>query len=318
MYELFCSLSALFGPSGCEGDIARALGERARAFTSEVTTDALGNVIAHVPGPGKKLMFAAHMDTPGVIVTHIDDKGFARFAPLGGLEAGPLLGARVRFQNGAQGVICPDGKYDPKEPSLNELYIDLGAAGGILPGDAAVFAGSPALQGGVIIAPHIDNRVSCAVLLKTMELVRAPKHDLYFVFTTQEELWLRGAGPAAFAVTPDCAVAVDAAPAGDTPLCKRHTPLALGGGPAVKFMDESVICHPEMTALLLSAAEAAGITTQREAALDYGTDIGAIHLTRAGVRTGAISISARYLPTPSEMCALADAQACALLAAALA
>ena len=182
-------------------------------------------------------------------------------------------------------------------------------------GDFAVFDAPRFEQNGVLCGPYLDNRIGCVTLLLAMERLAQQEieNDLYFAFTAQEEVGLRGAGAAAFAVEPDIAVAVDVTDTGDLP--ERKTPMAvdMGRGPAVKVMDRSVICTPEVCAALERAAAACGIDVQREILQFGGTDTAALQKTRAGVQAGAVSIPTRYIHSPSEMCAVSDVEAAARL-----
>ena len=164
----------------------------------------------------------------------------------------------------------------------------------------------------------MDNRISCAVLLAVLERIQTSVNDLYFVFTSQEEVGLRGAKTAAWAVDPDWAIAVDVTDVDDTPGSKRSGTVQLGKGAAVKVMDSSIICHPEVVAKLEGLAQVQGISVQRDIMRGGGTDAGAIHTTRLGVKTGGISVPCRYIHTPVEMADLGDAKACIKLVEAFA
>ena len=135
-------------------------------------------------------------------------------------------------------------------------------------------------------------------------------NDLYVVFTVQEEVGLRGAKPAAWAVDPDYAVVVDVTDVDYTPGSQRSGTVQLGKGAAVKVMDSSVICHPAMVEHMTSLADSAGIPVQRDIMRGGGTDAGAIHTTRLGVLTGGVSVPCRYIHTPVESADLGDTEAC--------
>jgi endoglucanase len=171
---------------------------------------------------------------------------------------------------------------------------------------------------GRVISPYLDNRVSCLVLLMAMEKLGTVDNDLYFVFTAQEEVGIRGAKTAAWAIDPDYGIAVDVTASDDEPGSKHLVSSVFGGGAAVKVMDSSVICHPQMVDKLMSLAEEKGIKAQRDVIRAGGTDAGAIHLTRAGVYTGGISIPCRYIHTPTEMVERTDVEACVRLVTAFA
>ena len=318
------TLNACHGPSGDEGGVAAAIEQLASPYVDECTRDALGNLIAHRKGNGPKVMFAAHMDSIGFIVTHTDEKGYLRFGRLGGLTAAEVLAAPVRFKNGVRGVVALEGKKKPQNMTLGDLYIDIGArdreeaCSMVQIGDTAVYD-TPAFASGVrMFSPYMDNRIACVVLLSAMEQLQARENDLYFVFTVQEELGLRGGRTAAYGVDPDFGIAVDVTDSDDIPEAPHECSSVAGGGAAIKVMDSSVICHPEVVARLEKLAKERGIPYQRDVLRFGGTDAGAIHQIRAGVRTGGISIPCRYTHTPMEMVDRRDVTACAALAAAFA
>ncbi|WP_195278661.1 M42 family metallopeptidase [Clostridium sp. J1101437_171009_A5] len=318
------TLNACHAPSGNEREIAQAIQTLAAPYADDISVDTLGNVIVHRKGIGPKVMFAAHMDSIGGIVTHVDEKGFVRFGAIGGLHAPDLAATPVRFQNGTRGVLCVPESADPKELKLDDLYVDIGACdeaearSQVTLGDTFVYDTASFVAGKRMVAPYMDNHISCAVLLLALEQLQKSENDLYFVFTVQEEVGLRGAKTAAFAIDPAYAIAVDVTSADDE-LGSKHTATSkLGAGAAVKVMDRSVLCHPSMVRKLNALAKEQGIPVQGDIIKAGGTDAGAIHQSRAGVYTGGISIPCRYIHTPQEMVDLRDVEACAKLSAAFA
>ena len=135
------------------------------------------------------------------------------------------------------------------------------------------------------------------------------ENDLYFCFTAQEEVGLRGARTAAYSIEPDYALAVDVTDTGDTPECEKMA-VRMGGGAAVKVMDRSIICDADVRCLLIELAKRNKIPYQLEVMCDGGTDAGAIHTSRGGVKTGGVSIPTRYIHSPSEVASLRDIDAC--------
>ena len=220
-------------------------------------------------------------------------------------------------------MISYEEKTPFKDLTMDNLFIDIGAKDKadaeqyVQVGDFAVFEAPRFEQNGVLCGPYLDNRIGCVTLLLAMEQLAEAEteNDLYFVFTSQEEVGLRGAGAAAFSVEPDIAIAVDVTDTGDLP--ERKTPMAvdMGKGPAVKVMDRSVICTPAVCAALEQAGADCGVVTQREILQFGGTDTAALQKTRAGVQAGAISIPTRYIHSPSEMCAVSDVEGAAKLLA---
>lgn len=317
------TINACHGPSGDEGQVANAIAELARPYADEITQDVMGNLIVHKKGPGKRIMFAAHMDSIGFVITHIDDKGFLRVGRLGGLGVYSCLHIPVRFKNGVKGVVSSSAE-DSKKMTLNDLYIDIGAVSreeaekSVQLGDTAVFD-LPAFQmGNRISSPYLDNRISCVVLLLALEQLKEARNDLYFVFTTQEELGMRGAKPAAFGIDPQYGIAVDVTGTDDEPDSKHGASSVLGKGAAVKIMDSSVICHPQVIQTLEELAKSNGIKTQRDILRYGGTDAGAMHVSRSGVYAGGVSVPCRYIHSPVETADLQDVEECGRLIAAFA
>ena len=317
-------LNACHGPSGCESQVAAAIAELARPYVDEITTDALGNLICHKKGSGPKVMFAAHMDSIGCIVTHIDEQGYLRFGQVGGLSAHDLPGTPVRFANGTRGIIAVQGKVEPKDWKLDHLYIDVGAKDRaearamVQVGDMAVFDTVPFVSGRKLFSPYLDDRIACVILLSAMERIKRADNDLYFVFTVQEEVGLRGARTAAYGIAPDYGIAVDVTDSDDIPDAPHECSSVAGKGAAIKVMDSSVICHPAVVNILEDMALARNIPYQRDILRFGGTDAGAIHQSRSGVYTGGISVATRYVHTPMEVADLDDIEACVALTAAFA
>ena len=324
LFELIKTLNAAHGPSGDEGEVREVIASLAAPYADEVTADTLGNLLVHKKGPGPRVMFAAHMDSIGFIVTHIEKEGFLRVGRLGGISPKEAAYTPVRFQNGVRGVVVPEEKADFGKLKLDECYLDIGAKDEedakkmVQVGDTAVYDSPSFVNGGKVVSPYLDNRISCAILLKTLEMVGESQNDLWFVFTTQEEVGLRGGRTAAWEVNPDYGIAVDVTDVDDTPGSEKSGTVGLGKGAAVKVMDSSVICHPEVVGKLEALAKEERIPAQRDILRAGGTDAGAIHITRTGVKTGGISVPCRYVHTPVEMADLGDAEHCTRLCAAFA
>ena len=324
MIQTLTTLCTTFGPSGAEGTVAQVIEQLARPYVDEITRDTLGNLICHKQGPGPRLMFSAHMDSIGLVVTHIDEKGFLRVGAIGGVHADAVVNTPIRFQNGTCGVIAAQVGSTPGKRTVADLYLDIGVSSQeeaqqlVQIGDVAVYNTPVVSVQNMISGPYMDNRISCLVLLKVMEKLQDCPNDLYFVFTTQEEVGLRGAKTAAWSVDPHYGVAVDVTSEDGQPGAKHTASSLAGKGAAVKVMDRSVICHPYMVNLLMDLAQEHHIAAQRDVIQAGGTDAGVIHQTRGGVCTGGISIPCRYVHTPCEMVSMQDVQACIDLVAALA
>lgn len=323
-FELIRRLNAAHGPSGDEGEVRQLILELAKPFADELITDTMGNLIVHKRGEGPKLMFSAHMDSIGFIVTHITKEGFLRCGRIGGVSQKEVVNTAVRFKNGARGVFVREEKAEFGKLKLAECFIDIGAKDKedaekmVQVGDTAVYNTPVFCSNGKVVSPYLDNRVACVILLQALEQIKTCANDCTFVFSVQEEVGLRGAKTAAFAIDPDYGIAVDVTDVDDVPGSEQYGTTQLGKGAAVKVMDSSVICHPALVAKLEDVAKVNGIAVQRDILRADGTDAGVMSINRSGVVTGGISIPCRYIHTPCEMADLADVEACAKLVAAIA
>jgi len=324
MMKTLIRLVEAFGPSGCENEVAQVIEELAAPYVDEISRDTLGNLICRKKGSGPKVMFSAHMDSIGLVATHIDNKGFVHVGALGGVRAANVLYVPVRFQNGTRGLVCTAKGKDLEKLKASDLLIDVGAANEeeakklVQVGDPAVYDTVTQAVAGRVLSPYLDDRIACLVLLMAMERLEETSNDLYFVFSTQEEVGTRGAKTAAWAVDPDYGIAVDVTGADDEPGSKHMASALCGKGAAVKMMDRSVICPSALVDRLMNLAEENGIPAQRDVLQFGGTDAGPIQATRSGVYAGGISIPCRYTHTPTEMVDMGDVQACADLVAAFA
>lgn len=319
LFDLIQTLTAAHGPSGNEGGVREVIARLAAPYAQEITTDTLGNLIVHKPGQGPKVMLCAHMDSIGFIVTHVEEEGFLRVGKLGGVAPVEALYTPVRFQNGVRGVFVKEEKAEDKGLKLDACYVDIGAKSReealsmVQVGDTAVYDSPTFCNGDKVVSPYLDNRIACAILLKVLESLKETPNDLSLVFTAQEEVGLRGARTAAWSIAPDWALAVDVTDVDDTPGTERCGTVQLGKGAAVKVMDSSVICHPQVVQTLERLAKEQNIPVQRDIMRAGGTDAGAVQAARLGVLTGGVSVPCRYIHTPVEMASLEDAQRCVQL-----
>ena len=308
MKELTQKLVETYGPSGFEEQIRAVIRAEVEDLADEVQVTPLGSLVAvrKGSGEGKRIILDAHMDEIGVMASYVDEKGFLRFASIGGVFPLNCVGGRVVFEDGTLGVIGLEQKRDDKSkaPKREELYIDVGATSRddcpVKVGDAAVFVRPFVAQGDRWISKAMDDRIGCAILIETLRRLDDAPNEIHFVFSTQEETTLSGARTAAYGIDPDLAIAVDVTLTGDMPE-SRPMAVELGKGPAVKVRDAGMIAHPTVRQLLMDAAEATEVPYQMEI-LDGGTtDAEAMQIARAGVPAGCLSIPCRYVHTPSEM-----------------
>jgi len=317
--SLLLKLCSAFGPSGHESQISEMIADELKDFADEIYNDTLGNLIVHKKGMGKRVMLAAHMDSIGLIVTNIAD-GFAYCAPIGGVSPSYALSTYVRFESGVRGVFMCGTKTKRTDLKVSEMFIDIGAKDNeeaeklISVGDVCVMENHGFVQNGRVFSNCLDNRIGCFVLIEAMKQMKATDNDVYAVFTVQEELGLRGARASSYAIDPDVAVSIDVMTATDTPDSSGNS-LKLGGGAGIKVKDGSIITHKDIRDSLIDIAKEAGVKYQLEVAASGGTDGGAIHQTRAGVKTGGISVPSRYTHSSGESIDLSDVEAAIVITA---
>lgn len=320
MKEILKKLLTPYGATGREETVAQVIIDMVKPYCDEIRTDAMGNVICIQHGEGERVMLAAHMDHIGFIVADIDEDGFLRVHNVGGINTAVSLNRHVVFENGVHGLVCKEAEPAPSaHPAINKMYIDIGASSReeaekmVQIGDVAVYVPDfIQLAGTRAAAPAMDDRAGCAILVKLLMECRGCGKEVCAVFTTQEEVGLRGARAAAFDLDPQVGIALDVTLTGDSPALKNFA-MKLGEGAAVKVMDSSVICHPGVVRKLEEAGARCGHKYQREVLSGGGTDTAAIQSTRCGVPAGAISIPCRYVHSAVEMVDIADLESAAAL-----
>lgn len=314
--ELLKKLTQVSAVSGSENNIFSLIKSELEPYADEIYTDALNNIIVRKKGYGKKLMFSAHTDEIGLMANYIDDNGFVRFALVGGVDVYTSLYQRVVFHNGTVGTVCFENKTDiKKDLKPQNMYIDIGASSKeealamISPGDTASFTGDFCDRGDTVVSKALDNRAGVYILMEVIKKLERSPFDLYFVFSSQEEIGLRGARAATYDIEPDVAIAVDVTDTGDTPGCETLD-VKLGGGAAIKIMDKSVITDKGLRDALIDCAKEKDIPYQFEILTFGGTDAGAMQTVKSGTLTGAISLPIRYVHTPCETANKKDIEAC--------
>ncbi len=326
MLELLRKVAYAHGVSGFEKKAAEVIGAEIAAYTDEQYTDALGNLIAvkRGNGQGKRIMLCAHMDEIGFMVTFIEEKGQVRIAPIGGINFVASSFDRVISEKGVRGLIVPEGRVKAAEYAADKFYIDIGvknkkeAEKKVKIGDVFRFESDIVRLCGKRVCGHpLDDRIGCVVMIEVARSLAGENinDDVYYVFSVQEEVGLRGSKTSAFAIAPDISLAFDVTGTGDVP---GAIPMAcaVGDGAAIKVKDSSVICDPALVGELIEVAKAEKIKYQLEILPYGGTDTASMQMSGAGSRAGALSIPTRYIHSGNEMLDLDDAEACAALTAA--
>ena len=319
--ELLRELTETWGPSSQEARIRAIIEGHLHGLVDEMRVDRMGSLIALKRATAtakgqtpKRVMLSAHMDEIGFIITHVDEKGFARFSNVGGLRTLTLVGNRVIFADGVIGTIqIEKGPRAASEaPGYEQLFIDVGASdkktSPVKVGDMGALLGAMAQRGDRLIGKSMDDRAGVFVLIEALRQLKHSPNDVYAVFSVQEEVGLRGARTSAYGVNPDIGIALDVTLTGDFPEAP-FMEVALGKGTAIKVMDSSVIADPRLRALMVQRAREAHIPYQLEVLTAGGTDTAAIQTSREGAPAGCISIPTRYVHSISEMVDAKDVQA---------
>ncbi len=319
--RLLRRLSEVCAVSGDEGSVRDIVIEQIEDHADDVWVDALGNVLVTKRGTGKdclRVMLAAHMDEVGFMIIADDGDGLFRFDTVGGLDKRQFVGKpvwvganRIPGMIGAKPVHLTTSDERNRAISVDSLRIDVGPHNGskVKVGDRATFATSFERTAGSLRAKAIDDRIGVVTLI---ELVKhAPANiDLLAAFTVQEEVGLRGARVAAYALEPDLAIAIDSTPAMDLPSWDGEENVRyntkLGAGPAIYVADGATLSDPHLIRHLRETAEAEGIPYQMRQPGGGGTDAGGIQRSREGIPVVSVSVPARYIHTAASIARIDD------------
>ena len=314
------------GVSGHEGAVREVLIKAIEGCADEYRVDALGNLIVvkrgHGGGTGpKSVMVSAHMDEVGLMVTYVERDGTIRFSPVGGIDSRVVLAKRVRIGDeripgviGVKPIHLLEQAERGRVLRFDQMGIDTGMAPDevarrVTPGTYVAFdtAFQALDEGGLrtVKGKAFDDRAGCAVLVELLKDRYA--FDLYAAFTVQEEVGLRGARVAAYAVAPEVAFALEGTVCDDSPKEKDVSPTTrLGAGPALTIMDRSVVCDRRLVRMIVKEAEAAGIPYQFKQPGIGGTDAGAIHIQKEGIPSAVMAVPCRYIHSPVSVMSLND------------
>ncbi|MBQ9782943.1 MAG: M42 family metallopeptidase [Clostridia bacterium] len=325
---LIRELSLLFGPTGCEGEVADAIEQKIRPICDSLCRDRMGNLLSLIrtgdpqATDRRRVMLSAHMDEVGVMITEICSDGLLRFDTVGGIHVSVLEGRKVTLGdeiNRVRGVIASKAIHHKKQDErkkptpIHKLYIDIGAKDreevekylsvgsfGTFDSEFYTFGKDDCLLKG----KALDDRMGCAALIEVMESVfsdrPAANLDLYFCFTVREEIGLSGAKVAAQKLAPDLAIVLESTAVADLPAVEPGKRVAdVGKGGALSVMDRSTVYDRELLTYALETGKRHGIPVQLKRYVSGGNDAGSIHKTGAGVRSLALSVPTRYLHSPS-------------------
>jgi len=308
---LLKKLTEASGVSGNEKEVRDLIIDEIKDHVDSIKVDRIGNIIAYKKGKKeteKTLMLAAHMDEVGLLVTDIDSMGLLKFTTVGGIDKRVLVSKVVSIgKDKIPGVIGakPIHLQKPEERKraldIDSLYIDFGAKSKedaekyVSIGDYVSFYSDYTEFGtNKVKAKALDDRVGCAILVDLLKNIEDT--SFYGVFTTMEEVGLRGAGPAAFEVDPDYALILEGTICADSEEMEKHMiPTKLGQGPALSLMDRTTVYDVGMRKRLEELAGKNSIPYQYRKASSGGNDSGMIHTAKSGCKTASLSVPCRYI-----------------------
>ena len=325
MKQLLKKLSEAPGVSGNESRIKEIIIGEIKNYVDEIKDDSMGNLITIKKGSDKfRVMVAAHMDEIGFMVKHIDDKGFISFETIGGFDPRSLGSQRVRIHSSKRDILGVIGLKPPhittteekdKALKVEDLKIDVGLNSreevenlGIKAGDSITrdISFSELGKENIVSCKSFDNRAGCTVLTELIKKIKNPDYTLYGVFTTQEEVGLRGAKTASYGIDIDFAIIIDSTTAGPIPKTETDkVTISIGKGPSIDLMDRGFILNEKVKEILLKAAQDAGIPYQTHIS-GGSTDAAAVHITKEGTPTAVISIPSKYIHSTVEIVDLND------------
>jgi putative aminopeptidase FrvX len=324
--SLLETLSNAHGISGWEGSVQQIVKKEIEPYVDEIRVDNLGNLIATKKGEKPSILIEAHADEIGLMVKHVDEKGFIRFIRIGGWFDQTLLNQRVIIHTRSGSVTGVIGSKPPhvmrdedkkKVVQSRDMFIDIGCTSQKEVEDLGISPGTPIsidrtfadLQGDKVTGKAFDNRAGLVVIIEALKRTKS-KSTIYFVATVQEEVGLKGAKVAAYNLNPDLAIAADVTIPGDHPgIEKMDAPVEIGKGPVLVVADASgrgLIATPQVIEWLVGTAKEFDIPAQLEVSDGGTTDATAISLTRSGIPTGVISVATRYIHSPVEVLCISD------------
>jgi len=323
--KLLKEICEVAGAPGHEQRVRELVIKEVKKYVDEISIDNMGNITVLKKGKSrKKVMIAAHMDEIGFMVNHIDEQGFLRFVPLGGFDPKTLTAQRVIVHGkkdmigvmGCKPIHVMTAAEREKVVPLTDYFIDMGMSKKevekyISVGNTVTRERELIEMGNCVNCKSIDNRVSVFILIETLKELKNPAHDVYGVFTVQEEVGVRGANVSALNINPDFGFGLDTTIAFDVPGARPHEKVTeLGKGTAIKIMDSSVICDYRMVDFMKKTADKHKIKWQPEILPAGGTDTSGIQrMNPGGAISGCVSIPTRHIHQVIEMADKSDIKA---------
>lgn len=318
--ELICA----FGVSGFEAEVRNIIKREVAKHVDSVKLDKMGNLVAHKKGRAPRGMLAAHMDEVGLMVKSINEKGLIKCSNVGSLEAISLIGAHVQIltkKGKIYGIVTTKEMSNNEDiselPHINDLIVDTGLKKNELNRMGVDVGSYVELEtptyfnfGKKVAGKSMDDRVGCYILCELIKRCKATPYEYYYVFTVQEEIGLHGAKTSAYTIAPDWGLAIDVCVANDLMKESGEHCIALGSGPVLTVMDESMVASRRINTHIKAITKAKRIPLQFEVSDAGTTDASTILTSRGGVPASVISIPVRNLHTTCSMAHQRDIKNC--------
>lgn len=290
MQEYFYKMLNISSVSGNEENLSQLIKDNITQYVDEIIHDNLGNMICIKKGTGKKIMLTANMDECGIIVTHIDKKGYARFSLVGHFSLYALINQPISV-NGEIGIVRYGEEGEPKDLKVSKMFIDFGfeseqdALNHINIGAIGALVPHYVQNENKIISKSFSNKVGCYILMQLAKNIKDNNNEFYFVFTTQREIGNKGAKVSAYNLEPDYCIAIDKVIVSD-----KDEGIKVKNGPCIKLKDKSMITHPTVRDLLLDAAKRANIKHQLLVCSESESEAGVIFTQKTGIPSGTVCV----------------------------
>ncbi|MGB3365480.1 MAG: M42 family peptidase [Thermodesulfobacteriota bacterium] len=308
------------GMPGAEEPVKKIIKKEFEKLTKEVSEDVMGNIIAHIPGKGPKVVIDAHTDEVGFMVNHVDKRGFVRVTPLGGMDPRVFYGQRLVIYGkkplvGMVGAIPPHiskSGNNKEVPEIEDCVVDLGLKAEkvhklVSIGDVVSFYPPFEETEDAIISKAIDNRVGLFVMLEALRKKPKLNCDLYLTATVQEEAGLRGARIIVPVIEPDFVLALEGTVAMDLPGIAENKTLAnVEKGPEIRLLDRFLVAHRPFSYFIMDMAKKKKIPYQVTVKNAGSTNATAMQVTGKGSRAAVVSVPTRYLHSPSSIAYKSD------------
>ncbi|CAB3395460.1 hypothetical protein [Kyrpidia spormannii] len=288
--RMIAEASSAFGPAGFEEGILRWVTGAVGGKLDRCETDPFGNVLARTWTPGAKgrVLLVAGLDQPGILATHVDGEGRVRIAPIGPIQPRDLPGQKIRFQNGATGLVDAEVKGEGEAVDWHSLFV-VPISGTVGIGEPGVIDPRVEILGEIAVGANLQWRAGTIVLAALADLLAGGRYDVTLLFSAQRSVGARAGRLAAFEEAFDWALDIGTAPAGAAPGSSKGG-LRVGGGPVIRAMDRSLVVRPEMKQRLWDLAETRGIPHQAGVTPEATSDGGILAMSESGLLVGGIDI----------------------------